>query len=130
MIRKLAGLAVGLVTAIALIMVIETLGHSVVPPPAGYDMNAGSALKLPAANLMFPVLGWFLGTLAGAVAALRISRASWTGWAVAALVLLGAIVNFAMITHPLWVMAAGIVAPLLAGWLAQRWPAASPEPSA
>ena len=120
MIRKLGGVAAGLVIAMALIMLIETLGHQLSPPPAGYDMNAGSARALPVGNLLFPVLGWFVGTLAGASAALRISRTRWTGWAVTAFVLLGAIANFAMITHPLWVMAAGIVAVVLAGWLAQR----------
>jgi hypothetical protein len=108
------------------IMAVETLGHSVAPPPAGYDMNAGSALALPVSNLLFPVIGWFVGTFAGAFAASRISRAQWTGWTVAAIVLLGAVASFVMITHPLWVMAAGVVAPLLAGWLAQQLARAPP----
>ncbi|HUE78829.1 MAG TPA: hypothetical protein VMN38_04285 [Sphingomicrobium sp.] len=120
MIRNLAGLASGLAVAIATVMVIETVGNQLYPPPTGYDMTQATALTLPFETLIWPVIGWFLGALAGSWLAVRLSPERWTGWVVAGCVLVATIFNFALITHPLWMMAAGVLAPVLGGWIAQR----------
>ncbi len=119
MIHKLAGLAAGLAVAIFTIMLVEFIGNQFFPPPLGYDMSGGSALSLPVENLIWPVIGWFLGALAGAWSAVRISGERWTGWVIAALVVAATIFNFVLITHPLWMMIAGAAAPLFGGWVAQ-----------
>lgn len=120
MVRTLAGLAAGLAAAIAIIMSVEGVGNQLFPPPQGYDMASGSALTLPVRTLIFPVVGWFVGALVGAWLAIRMSGESWTGWAIGAFVLAATIFNFALITHPLWMMVAGAIAAPLGGWIAQR----------
>ena len=122
MVRALAGLAAGLAVAIFTVMAVEALGNQLYPPPAGYDMTQASAETLPFETLIWPVIGWFLGALAGGWVALRVSGERWTGWVIAACVLAATGLNFALITHPLWMIAAGIIAPLLGGWIAQRLP--------
>jgi hypothetical protein len=124
MIHRLGGLAAGLAVAIFTIMFVEFIGNQLFPPPRGYDMSAGSALSLPVENLIWPVIGWFLGALAGAWVAVRISGEPWTGWAIVALVLAATAFNFALITHPLWMMIVGALAPILGGWIGQKLPKA------
>ena len=120
MLRTLMGLAAGLAVAIVTIMIVEAIGYQLFPPPRGYDMTAGSALALPLQTLIWPVIGWFLGALAGSWLAVRLSGERWTGWVVAGCVLVATIFNFALITHPMWMMAAGVLAPILGGWIAQQ----------
>jgi hypothetical protein len=122
MIHRLGGLAAGLAVAIFTIMFVEFIGNQLFPPPRGYDMSAGSALSLPVENLMGPVVGWFLGALAGSWVAVRISGERWTGWAIAVLVIAATVLNFAMITHPLWMMIAGPLAAILGGWIGETLP--------
>ena len=126
MIHRLGGLAAGLAVAIFTIMLVEFIGVQLVPPPRGYDMSGGSALSLPVANLIWPVIGWFLGALSGAWVAVRISGERWTGWTIVILVIAAGLLNFALITHPLWMMVAGPLAALLGGWLGQWLPKAKP----
>ena len=54
--------------------------------------------------------------------AVRVSGEKWPGWAIAACVLAATILNLALITHPTWVIVAGVTAPLLGGWIAQHLP--------
>ena len=119
MIHRLAGLAAGLAVALFAIMTTEFIGNQFFPPPDGYDMSGGSAMSLPVANLIWPVIGWFLGSFAGSWVALRIAGEQWAGWAIVGLVLAATIFNFALITHPLWMMIVGGLAPILGGWLGQ-----------
>ena len=122
MIRTLAGLAAGLAVAILTIMAVEGIGNQLYPPPAGYDMRSGSAETLPFATLIWPVIGWFLGAAAGTWVAVRVSGEKWAGWAIAVCVLAATILNLALITHPIWVIVVGVIAPLLGGWVGQMLP--------
>jgi hypothetical protein len=116
----LGGLAAGLATAMLLIMTIEAIGNQLYPPPAGYDMAAGSAASLPFGNLIFPVIGWLLGTLMGAWIAVRLSGHDWAAWAVGGFVLAASMLNLLLITHPLWVIVAAVAAPLTGAWIGRR----------
>ena len=126
MIRTLAGLAAGLAVAIITIIALEAVGNQLFPPPAGYDMTTASAETLPFETLVWPVIGSFLGALGGGWVALRVTGERWAGWAIAACVLAATILNLALITHPLWMIAAGVIAPLAGGWVAQRLPRGRP----
>ena len=122
MIRQLAGLAAGLTVAISTIAAVEAIGYQLFPPPTGYDMAAGSSETLPLETLVWPVIGWFLGAIAGSWVAVRVSGERWTGWAIAACVLAATVLNLVLITHPLWMIIAGVLAPLLGGWVGDRLP--------
>jgi hypothetical protein len=61
-------------------------------------------------------VAWFLGVLAGCFTALKISRGvSWTGLAVAAVMLAMMGMTLIAIPHPVW-MIIGAVAVTLVGW--------------
>ena len=120
MLRILMGLAAGLAVAIVTIILAEAIGNLLFPPPRGFDMAQSSAESLPIETLVWPVIGWFLGSLAGSALAVHLSRERWVGWAIVGLVLAATVFNFALITHPLWMMVAGPLAAILGGWLGQQ----------
>ena len=122
MVRTLGGLAAGLAVAIAAIMAVEAIGNQLYPPPAGYDLTEASAETLPFETLVWPVIGWFLGAIAGSWVAVRVSGERWSGWAIAACVLAATVLNLALIAHPLWMIVAGVIAPIAGGWIAQLLP--------
>lgn len=130
MIRSLAGLAAGLAVAIFTIAGVEAIGYQLFPPPAGYDMSGASSETLPFETLVWPAIGWFVGAIAGSWVAIRVSGERWTGWAIAACVLAATILNLVLITHPLWMIIAGVVAPPLGGWVGQLLPKGSRSPGA
>lgn len=121
MIRTLGGIAAGLAAAIVLMMVSEAIGNQVAPVPVGLDIEGiGETLPVPPLTFLFPILGWFLGSLVGGWLSIRISDRPRTAWAVAAVVLAALIFNFLMMAYPIWVVVVGIVVAPLGGWLAQR----------
>ena len=123
MIRTLGGIVVGIACAIIVMMLTEAIGNRIFPPPVGFDFtNPDAQLYLPFETLAFPVVGWFAATLAGGWVAICVAEKAWPSWAVAASVLLGEITNFLLGRHPGWMVAAGIVLPLLAAWAAQQLP--------
>ena len=130
MIRQLAGLAAGLTVAIFTVAAVEAVGYQLYPPPAGYDMTEASSETLPFETLVWPVIGWFLGAIAGSWVAVRVSGERWAGWAIAACVLAATILNLVLITHPLWMIVAGVIAPLLGGWVGQMLPKERRSPAA
>ena len=123
MIRILAGAATGIAIAIVLMMLVEAAGNAIAPPPALDLSNPNAPSALPAVNQLFPVLGWFLATLAGGWFAIQISSHRWASWIIAGSVLVGELIDYLLGRHPVWVMAVGVLAPVAAAWIAQRLPA-------
>jgi hypothetical protein len=130
MIRTLAGVAAGIAVAIVLMMVTEALGNALFPPPALDLNNPDAPSALPFANQLFPILGWFVSSLAGGWLAIQVSARPRSAWLVAASVLVGELLDFSLGRHDLWVMAAGVLTPPLAAWLAQKLPRWRGRPSA
>lgn len=111
---------------------IEGLGHAVYPPPAGLDPSDMEQLKamvatLPIGALLFVLFAWAAGAYAGGLVAARIApaRRGLLAASIGALMLAAVVANLALIPHPLWFAATGIVAVLLATSLAvlvgRRW---------
>jgi hypothetical protein len=122
MVRTLAGVAAGIAIAIILMMLTEALGNALFPPPALDLNNPEAPSALPFANQLFPILGWFIASLAGGWLAIQISSRERTAWLVAASVLVGELLDFSLGHHAVWVMIVGVLAPLLAARLAQKLP--------
>ena len=120
----LAGIAIGSVVNMALI----ALGPSLVPPPAGIDMNTAEGLRaamplLEPRHFITPFLAHALGTLAGALAAYLVaaSHKARFAYAIGALFLCGGIAASFMIPAPAWFIAVDLLlAYVPMAWLAVR----------
>ena len=66
------------------------------------------------------MLAWFLGSLAGATAAITISRRNWSAWIVASGMVALSFLTTQMFPHPVWMVVAGVLLPLAAAMLARR----------
>ena len=146
--RSILGVIVGIVLFLALLMSIEGLGHSLYPPPDSIripaekrDMAALSKAvgewlpTAPLAALVFPVLGWMVGTFAGCLAAAWIAgRAPLLHAGITAVLpFIGTVANLAMIPqHPVWMWVAGVagvpLAAIAAGLLGPRQRTSGPQP--
>jgi pimeloyl-ACP methyl ester carboxylesterase len=123
--RGVGATVAGVLVAGLTIAGIEWLGHRLYPPPAGLKADDLEALAahvaaMPIGALLFVLLAWLLGVfLGGLVAALLAGRRPrlYAG-VIAAVILLGAIANFAMIPHPAWFMALTVLSLPLAGFAA------------
>jgi len=123
--RMAMGIIAGIVVAFLCVFVVEMIGHSLYPPPAGLDMTnpadqARVMEAMPVAAKAMVLAAWFLGALAGAWTANRIAGRSLAGWVVALLVIAAGVVTMVMIPHPIGMWAGGILLPLIAAWIAQR----------
>ena len=128
MLRTILGIVAGVVVAFVVLMGLEMAGHAAMPPPAGLDPADPEDLKQMVASAStaakaWVVFAWFAAAVAGGWLARRLSRASWAGWVIAGLIVVGGIANIMMIPHPLWMQIAAVAAPLLGGWLVTRLPA-------
>lgn len=119
--RLIGGIVAGIVVGVLCILAIETIGHMIWPPPAGIDpADAEAVAAMPKAAMAAVVAAWTLGAFAGALTANLIARRALAGWIVVALLVAAVVANLAMIPHPIWVAASGIVLPVIAGWIATR----------
>lgn len=134
---------VGVVVGGIVVGVVEIPGYFLYPPPPGLDMNDHEALaahmsKAPPLAMANVALAWALGPLAGTLVACLIVRRNYVVHGLIIGVIFAGLdaANYGLFPHPLWLMIAGIVLPLLtssaAAALAQRlFPpkACSPQPS-
>lgn len=122
----LAGI-VGVVLAGSIVMVVEMIGHTVYPPPPDLDIYDIEAFKsyvatLPAMAMVFPIVGWTIGTLGGVIVACKIGNAKPLTFAsvVGGLILAGTAYNLVTIPHPLWVAILGVVGIVAGAWLGMK----------
>ena len=123
--RILLGVIAGVVVAGLCVFALEYLGHQINPPPAGIENASREEMarmiaQLPMSAFALVVAAWFFGALIGAWVANAIARRGLAGWIVALLVMVASIATVIMVPQPAWRWAAAILAPLIAGWLAQR----------
>lgn len=131
MVRRIIAFIAGIAVAVALVMVIQKLGHSLFPPPTDLDpadrefMEAYVA-SLPWGPLAFVIASYFVATLVGGWVAGAVAG-EWPllyAGVVGFFILAGAISTVMMIPHPTWFTMAAIagivIAALLAATLAAR----------
>lgn len=120
--RAVLAVVAGLVTGSVVISIIEWLSHRVYPLPP-LDVNDAVALRaavatLPLMALVLVVVGWAIGTFAGARTAVAISPRPRVAWIVGALFLASTAINLYLIPHPTWMAVAGPGGVAVAAWLA------------
>lgn len=121
MLRILLGIVGGIIVAGVVTLVIEAIGHSAFPVASDLAMSdPGYLAAVPLAAKLIVILAWFLASLAGGYVANRIAKTNWACWIVAGFMIAGAAYSFTQFVHPAWMIAGGIVLPLLAGWIASR----------
>ena len=122
--RKVIGIIVGLVIAIALIDVAWGSAArwfpSPVDPGADVDLLATYVTRMPLAGQLLVTAGWLIAGLAAAFVALRLSQWRPAGWIVGVLIVVLGLWNLTQLAQPLWMQAMSFVAPLAGCWLAER----------
>ena len=128
-VRYASAVIVGIVVAFGLVAAIESLGHTLFPPPKDVNWNDPNVLRdyvqrLPLGALLFLVAAWAIATFTGGFAAARIARARPMLFAgiVGGLVFCATIANLVTIPHPAWMVVTGlagiVIATVAAGRLA------------
>ena len=114
----------GVVIAMAMVWVVEKVGHAVYPPPPDLNFADPDAMRayietVPLGALLFVAAAWFIGTLCGTCAACAIGTAKPMIFAmvVGGLMLIATIMNLVMIPHPMWFSILGVVGVVIGAWL-------------
>jgi len=119
--RTILGAVVGLVVAVATIMLVELAGHAVYPPPAGLDPRVTEDMvrimaTLPFGAKLFVVAAWLIGAFDGGFVAALIARKGHSRAAavVPALMVMAGVVAMMveMPAHPTWMAAVGLLLPI------------------
>ncbi|GAB2652789.1 hypothetical protein [Arenimonas aestuarii] len=123
--RYVLAFLAGAIVAGFVVAGLEALGHAVYPPPVGIDPGDIEQIKaavaaMPVGALLFVLFAWVAGAYAGGLVAARLApgRRGLLAAVVGALVLAAVVANLAMIPHPLWFAALGILAVLASTSLA------------
>lgn len=124
--RLVLALIAGTAAALFTIMLIETVGHRLYPPPA-LDYSDTAALRayvdaLPLGAKLIVLSAWLAGTIDGVFVAGLVNRARYGLCAavIGALVLAATLANLAMIPHPQWMAAAGVLGIPLCAWMTAK----------
>lgn len=124
--RTILGTLAGLLLCTVVVVAVEYVGHRIFPPPAGMDPMDTESIRahvheIPAGSFAMVALAWALGTFAGSWLGCGIARTTLPAKIIGGLQVVGAVVNFAMIPHPAWVMVVGFLGlvggAVLGGWL-------------
>ena len=124
LLRNVLAVLAGLVIGGAVNSALITLGPSLIPPPAGVDVNSAESLRgsihlFEPRHFVMPFLAHALGTLAGALAAYLIAAThrERIAYAIGVLFLCGGVAASFMIPAPAWYVALD----LLAAYLPMAW---------
>lgn len=133
--RSISSVLMGFVTGFVIITLMEFANARLFPVPAGVDVTDPVALRAalgtrPAYSLALVIVGWALGTFAGAwVAARRVPELKiLNGLIVGVIFLAGAITNMLEIPHPIWFWIAGLAVFLPAAFLGANLAARGARP--
>jgi hypothetical protein len=116
MLRKVGAVIAGFIVASAVMMVFEFTNSKIFTFPANLDRSDLNAVRefartLPQTAFLLVLGGWAVGSFLAGWVVRKIARESGLTLPVilSALLLLGGILNFMFLPHPLWVMALGVL---------------------
>jgi hypothetical protein len=114
--RIVGALLAGLAAAIVVIAAMEFVAAAIYSPPATSEAMA----NLPTGAFALVLLGYGLGTFAGAFLAARIGRSAVYGFVIGAALLAAGLANMMLVPHPTWFWAAGILMFVVTTFIAVR----------
>jgi len=106
----------GLVAAFAAVLIVESVGHAIWPPPAGFgelprERQIEEMARLPTGAIVVVLAAWCAGVLAGGSVARRLSRGSRIPpLIVAGFIVASSVAMLVILPHPGWFAGASIVA--------------------
>lgn len=125
--RSILAVLCGALVGGAVILGMELVGTRIFPPPAGLAAGDPESMRaamaaLPVGAFVMVLLGWALGTFAGAWVAARVAKRSPVGHglAVGVLFLAAGVANMLSLPHPVWFWIAGVLLFLPAGYSGGR----------
>ncbi len=125
--RKIGAGILGVIVAVALVWIVETIGHTIYPPPADLDFGNTDVMRayidtLPLGALLTVALAWFAGSLGGTLVACKVGSARPLVYVlvVGGMMFAGAAFNLTIIPHPIWFSILGIVGIFAGAWLGMR----------
>jgi hypothetical protein len=126
-VRSILAVVVGVLVAFVLIWVVQLIGIKVYPPPPGLDPADRESLKamvaqMPLGALLFVLLAYAAGSVAGGWAAARLApRAGLLHAMLVGVLLLGVgIMNLLTIPHPGWFWVASCAIYPIGAWSGAR----------
>lgn len=122
-VRAIVAVVAGVFAAFIVVALLEGLGHMIFPPPLGLDpMKPEDQAKLmsviPLGAKIAVVVAWFFGSLAGAIVAAKIGQKPVYAWVVGAIMIALSVVTTMMFPHPVWMVIAAVVLPVVAAAIA------------
>jgi hypothetical protein len=125
LLRTIGGIIAGVVVAAALVVILETIGHLIFPPPEGVDLKDPETLKtlmnaIPVGAKVAVLIAWFGGALGGGIVAKLVTKKSWSPWVITAFMLAMCGFSLTMFPHPVWMIAGAIALPVIAGFFATK----------
>ena len=125
MVRRIAGVVVGVAVAFVLVAAAEWLIHYIAPPPPGDwsdpEFRRQVVERAPFGALLSVVIGHGLAAFVGGCLAAGVARdGPWPAWVVAALMGAALIAGVVTVPHPIWFPILAIALIAGAGWLSGR----------
>jgi hypothetical protein len=127
MVRSALVLLAGVVVAVIIVTLMDTVAGSLYALPAGTDRTNPESMRravalLPATAFLILLAGWTLAAAVGSFVAARLATHDRTihGMIVAMFVLVATVGNLAAIPHPAWLWPATIILIPLGGWVATK----------
>lgn len=125
--RKILAGVIGVLTAIALVWVVESIGHAIWPPPDDLDFGNTDVMRayidtLPLGALLSVALAWFVGSFGGTFVACKVGTARPLVYLliVGGMMFAGAAFNLTIIPHPIWFSILGVVGIFAGAWLGMK----------
>ena len=123
-IRAIVAIVAGVLVAGIVVGILEMVGHLIFPPPEGIDpTNPDDQARLmeviPLGAKIAVVVAWFAGSFVGAAVAMMIGKKAFHGGVVAGLMVAGSLATTQIFPHPMWMMVAAVLLPILAAFLAK-----------
>jgi hypothetical protein len=125
MVRSIAAFFVGMIMAVVMIIICQTINMGIYPLPEGLSPENPEALAAYVANapvgaMVGVLFSYFFGSFAGGAVATRLAKNSTAGLCVGGALMLAGFKNLADIPHPLWFAIASTLIYLPTAWLGSR----------
>ncbi len=125
MTRQILAVLFGAAAALAVVVVIEAVGHSIYPLPADMSFTdlaqVGDYIRhAPTAIFLFVLVAWFLAVIVGGMIAAIIARKALFVLIIGGLIFLACAANLYVLPHPAWFRTSSVIVLIAAMFIAKR----------